>query len=109
MHARHSTLPPSGYFLSFLFSMFALNVLAAAASGLIPDIVRRDQIGQANGIMAMLMAGGACCGFLFSFFNKDQNHLYAVYIVLALARCAAAAAPAAGPATAVAPDLPCLT
>lgn len=34
---------PEGYFVAFLFSMFALNVLAAAASGLIPDIVRCEQ------------------------------------------------------------------
>ena len=68
--------------------MFALNVLAAAASGLIPDIVRRDQVGQANGVMAALMAAGACAGFLFSFWNKDQNHLYALYVGLALVRAA---------------------
>lgn len=111
--ARDPTAAAAGYFAAFLFSMFALNVLAAAASGLIPDIVRcgpprapphaawkprpdpgaaprarrrRDQVGQANGVMAALMAGGACAGFLFSFFNKDQNHLYALYVVLALVR-----------------------
>lgn len=32
------------------------------------------------------MAAGACTGFLFSFFNKDQNHLYALYVALALVR-----------------------
>ena len=72
------------YAASFFGSMLALNVIYAASAGLIPDLVRPDQVGQANGLMAAIMAAGACFGFVFAFAATSQAQLYVMYAALAL-------------------------
>ena len=51
------------YFVAFFFSMLALNVIFSSMMGLVPDLVLPEQVGEANGIIAMLATAGALLGF----------------------------------------------
>jgi len=73
------------YFVAFFFSMLALNVTFAAMMGLIPDLVLPEQVGAANGIVAMMSTAGALTGFA-AWYLVDSNtgSMYCVYLTFLL-------------------------
>lgn len=74
------------YTLAFLVSMLSLNVIYSCMNGFVPDIVPDEQIGRANGIIAMLTVSGAVSSFtVFSYLSRADyglNQFYMFYIVV---------------------------
>ncbi len=65
-----------------LFNVF-LNICFAAYSGLIPDFVQAEQVGESSGIMALMNTLGAITGvMLVGFWNVEPFSLYAVWLII---------------------------
>ena len=74
------------YVFAFLLSMLALNVIYSCMNGFVPDLVPDEQIGRANGIIAMLTVCGAVSSFTvfscLSRFDYGLNQFYLFYIAV---------------------------
>mmetsp|Transcript_2388 Transcript_2388/g.4608 ORF Transcript_2388/g.4608 Transcript_2388/m.4608 type:complete len:414 (-) Transcript_2388:1480-2721(-) len=65
------------YFLAFGVLNLALNTCFAAYSGLIPDFVSSEQLGEASGVMAVMNALGSLLGvWLIGFMLVEPYKLY---------------------------------
>jgi len=71
------------YGAGFLIAMLALNVIFSSMIGLVPDLVPEQQMGRANGIIAMLSVLGAVSGFAMWFaVQGNLGDMYKFYLVL---------------------------
>ena len=77
-----SALAPTVYYVAFAVCMTMLNVMYTAATGLVPDLVPDEQMGEANGVLAACSAAGACLSFMYTMFYPDVGNLYFFYIGL---------------------------
>lgn len=69
------------YLFAFIISMLALNVIYSCMNGLIADLVPKEQIGQANGVIAMLTVIGAVSSFAVFRILDNLNAFYLFYIL----------------------------
>lgn len=76
------TLAPVMYYVAFAITMIGLNVMYTAATGLVPDLVPDEQMGEANGVLAACSAAGACLSFMWTMLWPDVGNLYFFYIGL---------------------------
>lgn len=83
------------FVLAFIVSMLSLNIMFATMIGLVADLIREDQNGSANGVIALHSACGALSGFGFWFlFDGDTIVMYIFFLtILFLAMVTTATAP----------------
>lgn len=73
------------YYISFGIFMLSLNVASAAAIGLLPDLVPREQLGTATGIAALETVVGASAAFIGFQVWPSLPGLYTTYVVVIVA------------------------
>mmetsp|Transcript_22183 Transcript_22183/g.27101 ORF Transcript_22183/g.27101 Transcript_22183/m.27101 type:complete len:462 (+) Transcript_22183:150-1535(+) len=70
----------NAYLFAFTLSMIALNIIYSCMNGLIADLVSKEQIGQANGVIAMLTVIGAVSSFAVFQLIGGLDFFYGFYI-----------------------------
>jgi len=78
--AAHSVV---GYLWGYLVANFGNNVATGPYSGVIPDVVREDQRGDASGWMAAMTQGGTILGALAAGLLLDRGMVAAAYTAIA--------------------------
>ncbi len=72
------------YLIAYLFVQFGNNLATAAYSGVIPDLVPKEQRGEASGWMAAMVQTGTIFGAFSSGYMMDAGYVAGSYALIAV-------------------------